>query len=147
MSRGPIEAPRKRPRVGCGSFGVTNRAPTLDAIENQQVAEETTLTFTATARDPDNDALTFSLDAGFPTGASMNSTSGVFPWTPTADQGRNTHDITVSVTGSGVKLFHTGNDLLGGRIGNDTLNGNGGNDTIWVAPERAAFWGVTGSTC
>lgn len=57
-----------------------------------------TLTFTATATDPDSgQTLTYSLDAGAPTGASINGTSGAFTWTPTSGQANSTNTITVRV--------------------------------------------------
>ncbi len=42
--------------------------------------------------------LTYSLDPGFPTGASINSSNGVFTWTPTEAQGPGTYSITIRVT-------------------------------------------------
>jgi len=57
-------------------------------LATRRLTEETLLTFTATATDADVPAqsLTFSLDAGAPTGAGMTS-GGVFTWTPTEAQG------------------------------------------------------------
>jgi hypothetical protein len=45
--------------------------------------------------------LTFSLDAGAPTGASINASSGVFTWTPTEAQGPSTNTVTIRVTDNG----------------------------------------------
>ncbi len=61
------------------------------------------LTFTATASDPEQAAntLTFSLDAGAPSGASIDPSTGVFSWTPTEAQGPGTYSITVRVTDTG----------------------------------------------
>jgi RHS repeat-associated protein len=58
--------------------------PVLSPIGNKIVSVGQQLTFTATATDPNvpPDPLTFSLDAGAPTGASINPTTGVFTWTP-----------------------------------------------------------------
>ena len=80
-----------------------NTAPVLDAIPDKTVAEESLLTFTATARDSNQppQALTFSLDAGAPTGAGINATNGVFTWLPTEAQGPGIYPITVRVTDSG----------------------------------------------
>jgi hypothetical protein len=62
-----------------------NLPPVLGAIGNKTGVVGTPVTFTATATDPDIPAntLTFSLDAGAPTGASINPTTGVFSFTPT----------------------------------------------------------------
>src|SRR5207248_2214213 len=45
--------------------------------------------------------LVFSLDAGAPSGAAINSTNGVFSWTPTEAQGPGTNTITIRVTDDG----------------------------------------------
>ncbi|URN95130.1 MAG: putative Ig domain-containing protein [Candidatus Pristimantibacillus lignocellulolyticus] len=74
-----------------------NTAPVLVAIGDKTVDEESELTFTATAADPDSAILTYSLiDA--PTGASINSTTGVFTWTPTEAQGPSSYTFTVHVS-------------------------------------------------
>ena len=80
-----------------------NVAPVLAPIGHQKIDEETELTFTATATDPDIPAngLTFSLDAGAPTGASIDPVSGLFTWTPTEAQGPGRYSITVRVTDNG----------------------------------------------
>jgi len=75
----------------------TNAAPTLAAIGNKTVDEGTLLGFTATATDPDADPLTFSLDAGAPTGAAITA-GGAFTWTPTEAQGPGVYPITVRVS-------------------------------------------------
>src|SRR5262249_43021885 len=89
------------------TFSVTvnevNRAPVLTAIANQTIDEQTLLSFTATATDPDIPAntLTFSLDAGAPAGASIDAATGVFTWTPTEAQGPGAYSITVRATDNG----------------------------------------------
>jgi hypothetical protein len=79
-----------------------NNPPVLGAIGNKTVKEGTALTFTATATDPDaSQTKTFSLDAGAPSGASINASGGAFSWTPTEAQGPGTYPITVRVTDNG----------------------------------------------
>ena len=80
-----------------------DRAPALANIPNQVVDEQSLLSLTAMATDADGSAqtLTYSLDAGFPTGAAINSSSGLFTWTPTEVQGPGTYPITVRVTDDG----------------------------------------------
>ena len=80
---------------------VSNSPPVLTAISNRTVVELTALTFTNTAIDPNGDTLTFSLDPGAPTNATINPLSGVFSWTPTEAQGPSTNDITVRGTDNG----------------------------------------------
>ena len=79
-----------------------NQAPVLAAIGNKTVDEETQLTFTASATDPDLPAntLTFAL-VGAPAGASINASSGAFTWTPTEAQGPGSFTFTVKVTDNG----------------------------------------------
>jgi len=85
------------------SITAVNDQPLLAAIGNRSVAQESQLTFTATATDADLPAntLTYSLDGGAPAGASINATSGVFTWTPTTSQGPSDFFITVRVTDNG----------------------------------------------
>jgi hypothetical protein len=81
--------------------GGTNRPPVLASIPNRTVLEQTTLTFTNSATDPDTNALTYSLDAPTPSGASVNPATGVFTWTPTEAQGPTATNLTVRVTDNG----------------------------------------------
>jgi Putative Ig domain/FlgD Ig-like domain len=79
-----------------------NQCPVLSAIGNKTVDEGTLLTFTATATDPDaGQTLTFSLDPGFPTGAAIDPSTGVFTWTPTEAQGPGVYSVTIRVTDNG----------------------------------------------
>ncbi|MDD4307969.1 MAG: Ig-like domain-containing protein [Thermoplasmata archaeon] len=86
-----------------------NQAPVLGAIGPRAVNEGTALAFTATATDPDlpANALTYSLDAGFPTGATINATTGAFSWTPTESQGPGVYSITVRVSDGTAQDFET----------------------------------------
>lgn len=115
-----------------------NQAPTLAAIGNRTVTEGDLLTFTALATDPDNNSLTYSLDAGAAAGTAINATTGVFTWTPTAEQGPATYNITVRVTDNGTPALDdsetiqvTVNDpppVLNGEVKGrafDDLDGNG----------------------
>lgn len=81
----------------------TNTAPSLAAIADQTIAQGSTLTFTNIASDLDvpADILTFSLDAGFPSGATIHASSGVFTWTPGEAQSPGIYPVTVRVTDSG----------------------------------------------
>jgi hypothetical protein len=75
-----------------------NQPPELGTIGNQTIDELSVLSFTATATDPENNPLTFSLSSEAPSGASIDSNSGVFNWTPTEAQGPGsfTFDVLVS---------------------------------------------------
>ncbi|HOS91632.1 MAG TPA: HYR domain-containing protein, partial [Prolixibacteraceae bacterium] len=78
-----------------------NLAPELASIGDQTVNEHTSLTFTATATDPNSgDVLTFSL-VGEPEGAVIDPVTGVFTWTPTEVQGPGSYTVTVQVCDDG----------------------------------------------
>jgi hypothetical protein len=83
----------------------TNRPPVLDFISNHVADEQSTLTFTATASDPDHPAqnLAFSLDAASVTaGMTIDSNTGLFSWSPTAGQAAaGPYTVTVTVTDDG----------------------------------------------
>jgi uncharacterized repeat protein (TIGR01451 family) len=79
----------------------TNRPPVLDEIANQNTEVGQTVTFTATASDPDQDDLTFSLDAGAREGATIDPVTGAFSFTPSAAEAGETLSITVRVTDDG----------------------------------------------
>ncbi|TMP96417.1 MAG: hypothetical protein E6L09_15070, partial [Verrucomicrobia bacterium] len=80
---------------------VANGPPVLAAIGDKNINEQTLLTFTASATDPNSDTLTYSLDPGAPAGASINPTSGVFTWTPAEADGPGSYPITVRVMDNG----------------------------------------------
>ena len=81
-----------------------NNSPTLSAIAGQSLQGETTLQLTASATDLDAPAqtLTFSLAPGAPAGASINSSSGAFTWTPSAAQVPGDYSVSIVVTDDGV---------------------------------------------
>ena len=79
-----------------------NEAPILAATGNQTVNEETMLSFTVTAADPNDDPannLTLSV-SGLPTGAAFDPDTGEFTWTPTEYQ-QGDYDVTFTVTDHG----------------------------------------------
>jgi hypothetical protein len=81
-----------------------NHPPALSPIGTRSVNEETPLTFSASATDPEspNDLLTFSLDPGAPAGAQVHAATGAFAWTPTESQGPGDYPVTIRVTDDGV---------------------------------------------
>jgi hypothetical protein len=80
-----------------------NTAPVLGAIADRTITLGQTLGFTVTATDTESppQVLNFSLDAGFPSGATIDATSGLFTWTPIAAQAPSVNPITVRVTDNG----------------------------------------------
>ncbi|HYV31016.1 MAG TPA: cadherin repeat domain-containing protein, partial [Candidatus Binatia bacterium] len=81
-----------------------NSRPQLDAIPSRTIRLGQTVSFTAKASDPDSppQTLSFSLDAGFPGGAAINASSGLFSWTPTPAQAPSSNTLTVRVTDNGM---------------------------------------------
>lgn len=79
------------------SIVVDNGAPTLGAITDKIVDELAALTFTLVGTDADGDTLTFGL-TGLPAGASFDTGTGAFSWTPTEAQGYGLYSLTATVT-------------------------------------------------
>ena len=71
-------------------------APVLGSIGAKSVDEEDTLAFTLSASDADSNSLTYSA-SGLPSGASFNTASGAFSWTP-ADGQAGTYVVIFEVT-------------------------------------------------
>ncbi|MDA2924655.1 Ig-like domain-containing protein, partial [Acidobacteria bacterium AH-259-L09] len=66
---------------------VGNRPPLLDPVGDQTLALGSRLTLTLTATDPEADLLAFSaLPLPLPANSSLNASTGVFTFTPAADQ-------------------------------------------------------------
>src|SRR5205814_7302168 len=79
-----------------------NSSPVLAPIGNKSGNEGSIITFTASATDPNSgQTLAYSLDPGAPAGATINSGSGVFNWTPSEAQGPGVYSVTVRVTDNG----------------------------------------------
>ena len=80
-----------------------NQAPSLSSIGSQSVTEGNRLTLTASASDPDLPAntLTYSLINAAPADAAINSTTGVFTWTPAEAQGPGSFTISVQAADNG----------------------------------------------
>jgi hypothetical protein len=81
-----------------------NSAPILAPLSDHVLTLGQTLNFTATATDADSppQILAFSLAAGAPGGAIIDSTAGSFTWTPTLAPATNSIGVIVSDSGPGV---------------------------------------------
>jgi hypothetical protein len=110
---------------------IVNSPPVLDPIGPKSVNELATLSFTATATDPDvpPQTLTFSLGAGAPPGASITS-GGAFSWTPTEAKGPGSYVIRIIVSDGSLQDYEditvTVNEVnvapILGPIGNKAVN-------------------------
>lgn len=142
---------------GQQASALVNGIPTVDYIPTQIVDELTTLTFDANATDPDGHQLIFSLHNA-PYGASINSTTGVFTWTPTEQQGSGVYRIDVVVSDgfviSSSSVLIIVNDVGGGGHGggrpaslNPTSPGIGssgqGSTNLFADPDNIPLDGTT----
>jgi len=75
---------------------LANEPPELNPIGNRSVDENSTLDFTVTATDPEEDNLTYSA-SNLPNGAVLDPSTGTFCWTPTYSQS-GTYHVTFTVT-------------------------------------------------
>ncbi|MEX1028303.1 MAG: FG-GAP-like repeat-containing protein, partial [Candidatus Paceibacterota bacterium] len=105
-----------------------NQPPSLNQIGDKFARGGALLSFTATASDPDlpANALTFSLEADAPAGATIDATTGRFSWTPPVAAGESDVAITIRVTDNGTpalsdtETFHV---TVGNCPFNDHLTG------------------------
>ena len=74
-----------------------NRPPELEEIGDISTNESGLLEFTVNATDPDGDELTYTA-SNLPSGATFNSTTREFSWTPVSGQAGVYHDVNFDVT-------------------------------------------------
>jgi len=86
-----------------------NQPPVLDPIGEKSVNTLNELTFTANATDDGlpSGALIFSLAGNVPEGASIDSSTGVFSWTPTAQQGPEVYSFDLCVSDGELEVCET----------------------------------------
>jgi beta propeller repeat protein len=80
--------------------GPSNQAPILNPIGNKTVNEGELLEFTISATDTDGDNLTYSA-INLPQGATFNTQTATFTWTPSFSQAGNFENIEFTVTDDG----------------------------------------------
>lgn len=79
--------------------GNVNRTPVLTTVSDITVDESTPISFTASATDPDGDAITYTLSGTVALeGATVNPTTGEFSWTPSEAQGPGTYSAIITAT-------------------------------------------------
>ncbi|WP_394297770.1 disaggregatase related repeat-containing protein [Methanosarcina horonobensis] len=95
-------------RINIGAFGNTkyasksgtqtanNQAPVIKSIQNAVVEIGKAFTFTVSASDENEDTLTY-FASNLPAGATLDSSSGLFSWAPTAGQ-EGTYVVTFEVS-------------------------------------------------
>lgn len=95
------------PTPGAANFAsATNRPPVLTAISDRSVHAGYAVAFNVIATDPDlpGQTLTFTLQGTVPAGATLNSSSGAFAWTPQANQ-IGSYPLTIRVSDNGSPLL------------------------------------------
>ena len=102
---------------------VSGHPPTLNTVEPRTVRTGESLTFTVSATDPDGDALTYSA-SNLPQGASFNSTTRTFSWTPTDDQTGLYSDIRFQVSDGSLTDSQTISITVTGSSGQPDINGD-----------------------
>jgi Glycosyl hydrolase catalytic core/Carbohydrate binding module (family 6)/Putative Ig domain len=93
-------------------FVATNHPPVLATIADQSIRAGRTLLVTNSASDPDAppQRLTYSLPDA-PTGASIDTNSGVFSWRPAIAQSPSTQTVAVVVSDNGAPVLATTNSF------------------------------------
>ncbi|SES77215.1 Putative Ig domain-containing protein [Methanococcoides vulcani] len=86
----------KKPKLKVTHSTTSNLAPVMDPIGDKTIDEGSTLNFIVTASDADGDSLTYSA-TGLPVGATFDTTSGEFTWTP-SDVPAGTYGVRFEVT-------------------------------------------------
>jgi hypothetical protein len=80
----------------------TNNPPVITQVSDKTIFEQTLWTQQITASDADPaDQLSYSLDPGSPTNATIGAASGLISWTPAEDQGPASFTFNVRVTDTG----------------------------------------------
>src|SRR5436190_2248056 len=95
---------------GLAAAAVANSPPTITNPGNKTTNELANLAFTVTATDPDaGQTVAYSLTLGAPaaTGATINSSTGAFSWTPTDAQGPGGYPVTVTATDNAATPAHS----------------------------------------
>jgi hypothetical protein len=85
----------------------TNLPPVLGVISNRVVAPLTAVQFTVPATDPNGDKLSYALVTNTLAHASLNSSNGLFTWTPSLAYAETTNTVTISVTDNGLPPMST----------------------------------------
>jgi len=94
-----METPTPRaPNILAGA----NRPPTFNPIADITALEQTEITFTAVATDPDaGQSIQFSLGPDAPSGATIHPTTGVFRWATSESDGPATYSVLLRATDNG----------------------------------------------
>ncbi|HXJ59613.1 MAG TPA: lamin tail domain-containing protein [Verrucomicrobiae bacterium] len=106
-------------------FGTGNSAPQISPIPDQTVTLGQTLRVTVVATDAESppQTLQFNLEGAVPNGASIQSVSGLFTWTPTPAQTPSANPILVRVTDNGAPALSATRSFTAFVVGPPRLTG------------------------
>jgi len=126
--------------VGASTSG--NLPPELAPVAGASIGADLTLTLTNSATDPNRPppTLTFSLLTG-PTNATLNSSNGVFVWTPVVGQANSTNLVTVAVSDNSTPALSTTNsfDVTVLPLGAPVINSINPSGSYWVFATTGAL--------
>ena len=106
------------PRTAAERIRVTveerNRTPVIDPILAASISEGSPYSFQVVASDPDVPAntLVYTLGSGAPKGASIDSSTGGFSWTPAESDGPGEYSFQVIVTDSGSPAISSSQSMV-----------------------------------
>lgn len=112
------------------TVGNVERAPVLDSIGSKVIDENSLLSFTISASDPDGDSVVY-FATGMPSGASLTS-AGTFSWTP-AIGAAGTYDVTFTAESRGL----TDSETISITVVALTVDKSALTDAINTATEKA----------
>ncbi len=93
------------------TVGDVNRPPVMDPIGNQQIDEGQLLSFVVSGSDPDGDALTCSV-SNLPTGASFDTGTCTFTWTPVVGDAGNYPDVAFTLADDGTPAEQDSEEII-----------------------------------
>ncbi len=141
-----------------GDAVAANQTPELAPIGDRTAHKNAQLRFTATAVDPDGDAITFSLDPAAPAGVTFDPVNGVFTWTPGEAQAPGVYAITIRVSDDGAPVLTDAETIhitvsSANNVTNNParakidFNGDSKSDLLWRdADGTLAIWQMDGLT-
>jgi glucosylceramidase len=129
-----------------------NQAPVLAPIPNQTILAGRTLTITNSATDADipTQALSYTL-SNAPTGANINSNSGLFTWRPTIAQSPSTQTVAVVVSDNGVPNMSAAQSftMIVNRPANPVLSSASASDgqfSMWLSGDTGPDYVIESSS-
>ncbi|MFN7138617.1 MAG: putative Ig domain-containing protein, partial [Limisphaerales bacterium] len=147
--KGTLEQVAIVPDGGMGTYNVYfDDFEVIETTSNFIVDTLANISFQCTATDADRLAggalqeLTFSLDSNAPTNATIDPVTGVFSWTPTAEQSPSTNVITIRVTDNGTPALSNAKNvtIIVNKVNTAPYFGNLPDEDIFVGNGELFTW-------